>query len=114
MNLDNFLKKINDAPEQTQFDEVISLIDSHYVFTPTAFSNGELNNAANQNNGSCKIFAFAKLHQLPEDITLQCFGDYYRLDVLQHPDGEDHMNIRNFMRTGWSGIRFEQDALIAR
>ncbi len=114
MNLDSLLKKITEKPEQTQFNEVIDTIDSHYAFTPTAFSNGDLTNEANQNNGSCKIFTFAKMHRLDEDTTLHCFGDYYRKDVLEHPDAKDHMNIRNFMVTGWSGIHFEQDALTAK
>ena len=27
---------------------------------------------------------------------------YYR-DVLATPDGDDHPNIRNFMKSGWEG-----------
>ncbi|NNF96141.1 MAG: hypothetical protein HKM94_04340 [Halobacteria archaeon] len=46
--------------------------------------------------------------------TLACFGKYYREDVLQHPQGTDHLNIRTFMRHGWSGIQFEYPALTPR
>jgi hypothetical protein len=98
-------------PVEIEFSQVIAYIDQHYHFTPTAFKNGNTHNAANQNNGSCKIFFFAQLHQLSEQHTLQLFGDYYRKDVLQNPDATDHQNIRNFMKSGWSGIAFEGSAL---
>ncbi|MFK7815738.1 MAG: HopJ type III effector protein, partial [Gammaproteobacteria bacterium] len=39
---------------------------------------------------------------------------YYRDDVLQNPEGDNHQNIRNFMKTGWGGITFENDVLVAR
>jgi len=94
------------------FSEVIDHIDTHYDFTPTAFKNGETYNAVNQNNGSCKVFSFAKLQQLTKEQTLHLFGDYYRKDVLENPAGSDHQNIRNFIRFGWEGIRFEGVALI--
>jgi hypothetical protein len=42
---------------------------------------------------------------------LNCFGEYYRTDVLQHPDAIDHQNIRNFIRFGWDGVRFDGAAL---
>ncbi len=35
-------------------------------------------------------------------------------NVLQNPDGEDHQNIRNFMQTGWDGVVFSRNALIAK
>jgi hypothetical protein len=34
--------------------------------------------------------------------------------VLKHPEATDHQNIRNFMKTGWEGIRFEGEALKAK
>ena len=77
-----------------------------YDFTPTAFQNGEQINAAGENNGSCKILAFALLHQLSEPQTLQLFGDFYRLEVLPDVKGTNHANIRNFIRTGWDGVAF--------
>jgi len=45
--------------------------------------------------------------------TLACFGDYYRVDVLQNPEGVDHQNIRNFMTYGWDGVAFKGEALVA-
>jgi hypothetical protein len=89
----------------------MALIDSLYEFTPTAFTNGALANDAGQNNGSCKLFSFALLHGLSPQQTLNCFGAYYRDDVLKKPGGTDHQNIRNFMNSGWAGIQFNGSAL---
>ena len=38
--------------------------------------------------------------------TLELFGRFYRDDVLGKPDGDDHGNIRNFMKSGWDGVSF--------
>lgn len=99
------------APEKIVFDDVMSVINEHYDYTPTSFSNGEIANAVGTNEGSCKIFAFAQLHKLSKTATLALFGQYYREDVLGHPDASDHGNIRNFMTHSWSGIAFTQPAL---
>ena len=87
------------------------MIDNEYEFTPTAFKNGEQVNQANENNGSCKIFSFAKLNNIGQAQTLQLFGDFYRKDVLEHPEATDHQNIRQFILHGWDGVTFENDAL---
>ena len=63
-------------------------IEANYDFTPVRFTNGTVVNEAGTNSGSCKLFSFAKLHQLSKEETLACFGDYYRVDVLQHPDAD--------------------------
>ena len=105
------LEKLNQNPAEIQFNEVIAFIDENYEFTPTKFTNGNTVNEENQNNGSCKIFSFAKLNQLSPAQTLALFGDFYRIDVLQNPNGTDHQNIRNFMEFGWDGIQFSGEAL---
>ncbi|MEJ2766381.1 HopJ type III effector protein [Photobacterium sp. MCCC 1A19761] len=106
------------SPEQVGFEQVIQTINTHYHYTPTTFSNGlgkeTLVNPAGSNEGSCRIFAFAYLHQLSEAETLACFGQFYRQDVLQNPEGQDHMNIRNFMKYGWQGINFTGEALATK
>tara|TARA_R110002167_G_scaffold338646_1_gene546309 strand:+ start:2186 stop:2533 length:348 start_codon:yes stop_codon:yes gene_type:complete len=107
MTFDQFLSKLNTEPESIQFSDTMQLIDAHYNFSPCEFSNGDQINEANQNNGSCKLLAFAQLHKLSIDQTLECFGDYYRIDVLQHPGNDDHQNIRNFMVHGWEGVNFK-------
>ena len=109
--MENFLNKIKSNPEILTFQETIEVLESNYNFTPTAFKNGNQINNAGENNGSCKIFAFAKIHQLEKDQTLALFGSYYFDDVLKNPDGNDHQNIRNFMIFGWDGISFEGEAL---
>ncbi len=114
MELNTFLKQLKEAPDSIAFNDTIGLIDAMYEFTPTAFANGTLRSEAGQNNGSCKIFSFARLQQLSPQQTLHCFGDYYRKDVLGNPEGSDHQNIRNFMKNGWEGIRFEGEALKPR
>ncbi|MGD8122175.1 HopJ type III effector protein [Vibrio sp. TRT 2004] len=114
MELNSFLDKLAQAPESVQFEETMAVIDANYSFTPTAFTNGNTHNQADQNNGSCKIFAFAQLNQLQAAATLACFGQYYRDDVLGNPQGEDHANIRNFIQYGWQGIEFSGNALVAK
>lgn len=106
MLLNDFLAKVQ-AGEPVNFADTIAVISENYTYTPTAFKNGNVENAAGQNEGSCKIFAFAKLHNLTPQQTLSLFGDYYRVDVMQHPDATDHQNIRQFMQHGWNGISFE-------
>lgn len=111
MDLNTFLNKIKTPTEAIEFNETISVIDANYEFTPTMFKNGNTINEAGKNSGSCKLFAFAKLQNLTPIQTLNCFGAYYRNDVLQNPDGTDHQNIRNFIQYGWEGIEFEGSPL---
>lgn len=111
MTIEEFIAKLNNAPDSIDFKETIAVIDTHYDFIPTEFQNGELKNEAGQNSGSCKLFSFAQLLDLNQQQTLNCFGDYYRVDVLQHPTATDHQNIRNFIKYGWPGISFKSAAL---
>lgn len=111
MKLSDFLQKLRDTPGQVEFCDTMAVIDALYEFTPVTFRNGNLVNQAGTNSGSCKLFSFASLHGLSQQQTLDCFGAYYRDDVLQHPDGTDHQNIRNFSVTGWAGILFDACAL---
>jgi len=111
MELSSFLEKLAQTPESIDFKDTMGTVEANYNFTPAAFKNGETTNDAGQNSGSCKLFAFAKLNGLSETETLACFGDYYRIDVLKHPENTDHANIRNFIKYGWSGIAFESEAL---
>jgi hypothetical protein len=121
-NIEQLLHQIRETPETVMFSCVIEVIDANYVYTPASFSNGPLDgpetdhviNSAGQNEGSCKIFSFAALHDLDSDQTLNCFGDYYRQDVLQHPADINHANIRIFMKYGWEHLCFEHSALKAR
>jgi hypothetical protein len=111
MKVNVFVEKLNSAPEQVEFNEVMDVISVNYHYQPSRFSNGDLTNEAGSNEGSCKIFAFAKLHDLSQETTLACFGQYYREDVLLNPEGTDHGNIRNFIKQGWQGINFDGEVL---
>ena len=105
------VEQLKNTPEELVFSNVITYIDEHYEFTPTKFTNGNTVNEANQNSGSCKVFSFAQLKNLSKEQTLSLFGEFYREDVLNNPDGTDHQNIRNFMKFGWEGISFDGEAL---
>ncbi len=114
MSLSGFLNKIKQN-QPLDFKETMAVIEQNYNYQATEFRNGlndnVVTNAAGTNEGSCKIFAFAQINKLDQQQTLNLFGDYYRLEVLQDPQGSSHLNIRNFMQYGWSGIAFTQPAL---
>ncbi len=114
MTKENYLAQLQITPELLDFNTLMEVIENNYAFTETAFTNGDLNNAAGENSGSCKLFSFAKLQGLTEEQTLACFGIYYRDDVLKNPDADNHQNIRNFIKTGWAGVEFDGLALVAR
>ena len=105
------LEQLEKSPETIIFKDIIAYIDENYDLTPTKFINGNTTNEANQNNGSCKVFSFAQLKNLSKEQTLSLFGEFYREDVLNNPDGTDHQNIRNFIEFGWDGISFDGEAL---
>ncbi len=118
MDVDSLLGQLETDPASVTFEQVIATIDTHFIYTPTRFSNGEgkhiVINEAGKNEGSCKIFAFADLCDLNEAQTLACFGKYYREEVLRNLKGTDHANIRTFMRFGWPGIEFDGQVLTPR
>jgi len=111
MDLTSFKTKLRSQPEAIEFDDTMSVIDQLYDIESTEFSNGDLINPAGQNAGSCKLFAFAQQQNFSVDETLACFGSYYRHDVLKNPDGDNHQNIRNFIKHGWQGIHFKSTVL---
>lgn len=114
MQLDTFLATLRSTPENIDFEDTMAAIESLYIHQPTAFRNGAQANGAEQNQGSCKLLAFAQLQGLSPSETLACFGRFYRTDVLSHPEGSDHQNIRQFMIHGWSGVTFEGQPLTPR
>lgn len=111
MTINDLITQLHKAPDSIQFTDVMQVISQSYSFAPTSFSNGTLQNSKGSNEGSCKIFYFARLHKFTEAETLSLFGSYYRDDVLTNPTGTDHGNIRNFMLTGSQGINFDSPAL---
>jgi hypothetical protein len=114
MTIETFISKLKNTPKDIEFSETMEVIETNYQFTPTAFKNGDLQNEAGQNSGSCKLFAFAKLQGFTKDETLACFGTFYFDEVLKDPNGTGHQNIRNFIKTGFKGLVFESDALVLK
>lgn len=109
--IQSLLSDLNE--NKTQFSEVIAFIESNYQHQPTAFKNGDAYNEASQNQGSAKVFSFAKLNNLNKEETLSLFAEYYQA-VLSNPEGTDHQNIRQFMIHGWDEIKFEGEALVLK
>lgn len=110
MNIEQFKTKRKSSPREILFAETMQVIEDNYNFTPTAFTNGTINNKAGENSGSCKLFAFAIHQQLTKEETLVCFGEHYQ-NVLEDETGSSHQNIRNFMKTGFEGLSFKDIAL---
>jgi hypothetical protein len=111
MDLQEYIFRLKNLPENILFGDTVFIIDIYYIFEPTKFKNAKILNKIDENNGSCKIFAFGLLNKLNESEVLHCFGDYYRKDVLMDPFSANHQNIRSFIKNGWSGIQFEKEAL---
>jgi hypothetical protein len=104
----DLVEKLGSAPTTIEFEDTMSAIAEMYEVTEVPFSVGDVVSAAGDNMGSAKIFSFAKLANLDEAATLQLFGRYYRVDVLKHPEAQDHANIRAFMRGGWGCVSFPE------
>lgn len=115
MTPEALIEQVSTAADTVEFDQIMDVIAEHYTYTPSRFENGlgqqPVVNEAGSNEGSCKIFGFGRIAGLDEARTLACFGRYYREDVLHNPEGNEHANIRTFMRDGWAGIRFDREPL---
>ncbi len=95
------------------FGDTLALIERHFTYQPTGFHNGPGFNGAGENTGSCQVFGIAQYCNLNEADTLKLFAQHYQ-QVLDNPADESHANIRQFISTGWSGIRFEKPPLRLR
>ncbi|THA74345.1 HopJ type III effector protein [Streptomyces sp. A0592] len=93
------------ASGEHEFAATLAFVAENYAYEPQAFRNGELENAAGENAGSCKTLGLALLEGLSDQEALQAFGEHYR-SVLATPNDADHGNIRNLMAHGLAGVRF--------
>ena len=80
-------------------------------YTPTAFrvgvgSEAENANKAGENEGACRVLAFAKLHSLSKREAVALFAQH-AADVAADPNGTSHKNIRGLMAGGMTSLRFE-------
>jgi len=112
MTQESYLEGLRSG-KQMDFDDLMTLIDEHFDYTPASFTNGDLQNADNENQGSAKLFRFAAIHQLTQLEVLHCFGQYYQ-EVLADPEGGAHQNIRNFITYGWEGLEFDSPILVRK
>ena len=96
-----------------KFEEVIELIDTHYETGLLEFKNGDIVNQSGENVGSAQVLSYAALSGMDKETTLKLWGQYHR-DVLATPDGDDHANIRNFMKYGWEGVPFENGIALTK
>ena len=112
-----FLQRLENEADTIQFSDSIDIIEQCYNYKPSGFSiaqstqQGSVENNAGENEGSCKLIAFAQLNKLDTQKTLHLFGDFYRKDVLQHPTSSDHGNIRVLMELGVDTISFDSPPL---
>ncbi|MET3457938.1 HopJ type III effector protein [Pseudomonas kilonensis] len=95
------------------FADTLAFIAAGYDYQPQAFNNGGVENAAGQNEGSCKTLGLALLEGLSDEEALLAFGEHYR-SVLATPEGSDHGNIRALMAHGLAGVKFEAQPLQRR
>lgn len=107
-DLNQFRAKIQQ--DSHLFSDTLAFIAQHYQYQPTAFSNGDVQNAAGENEGSCKLLGLAVLEGFSTQEALLAFGEHYRA-VLAKPEAEDHRNIRTLMRQGLEAVHFVQPPL---
>ena len=91
--------------DDLMFEEFIAHCDEQYEDGLIEVKNGNVINKPNENHGSAKVLSYAALANFDKETTLKLWGQYYR-DVKANPNGDDHQNIRNFMKFGWDGVDF--------
>ena len=92
------------------FADTLAFIAAHYDYSPQAFSNGDTNSEAGQNEGSCKTLGMALLEGFSDKEALLAFGEHYR-SVEATPQGTDHGNIRALIAHGLAGVKFAEQPL---
>ncbi|RMO91634.1 HopJ1 protein [Pseudomonas syringae pv. maculicola] len=92
------------------FADTLAFIADGYDYQPQPFRNGDVDNAAGQNEGSCKTLGLALLEGLSDEEALLAFGEHYR-SVQATPEGSDHGNIRALIKHGLAGVTFEGEPL---
>ncbi len=87
------------------FDSSLLEIVTTFDISPVPFVNGPIKNKRGKNAKSAAIFAYGLKMGLSAEDTLKLFGGIYQA-VLNNPEGGNHENIRQFMLTGWNGLKF--------
>jgi hypothetical protein len=102
--------RVSLASGEHVFADTLAFVAEHYDYQPQAFSNGPVENAAGQNEGSCKTLGLAVLEGLSDEEALLAFGEHYR-SVVATPEGSDHGNIRALIAHGLAGVKFSGEPL---
>lgn len=92
------------------FADTLAFVAAGYDYQPQAFTNGDVENAVGQNEGSCKTLGLALLEGLSDQEALLAFGEHYR-SVVATPQGSDHGNIRALITHGLAGVTFTAQPL---
>jgi hypothetical protein len=108
----NTLRDSLDSGEHL-FADTLALIAAGYDYQPQAFTNGSVENAAGQNEGSCKTLGLALLEGLSDQQALLAFGEPDR-SVLATPEGDDRGNPRELIEHGLAGVKFSTQPLTRR
>ena len=111
MTVDEFKARLGSTDHH--FADTLGFIEQLYHYQPSSFRIGPLYNSAEQNQGSCRIFAMALDLELTDQQALACFAEHYQL-VLAEPDGSGHANIRALMQHGLAAVHFDQPPLTRR
>jgi hypothetical protein len=99
-----FAEDIKSGKKEVSLQESVAFIDQHYDYFAVPFTVGDIENKANENTNIAKILSFALMTKMDEDQTLRLFGEVYR---NLSPNGNDHLNIRNFKKYGWNRVIFK-------
>jgi hypothetical protein len=108
-----FNANVEMSADELTFEEVLELIETHYEPGLIEWKNGDIVNKQGENEGSAKLLSYAALSEMDKATTLTLWGQYYR-EVKADPSGDSHANIRNFMKTGWEGVPFENGIALTR
>jgi len=82
MNLKHFRASLRNRNHR--FADTLAFIAANYDYTPSRFINGAVENAAGENEGSCKTLGLALLEQFTTEEALLAFGEHYQ-SVLANP-----------------------------
>ena len=115
--MDDLIGRVKNG-QKVKFAETMAYVQENYHYRQVTFSNGlgkrKLVNQPGENEGSLRIFSLGKLLNLSQKETLALFGELYWRDVIENPDGDDHVNIRNFIEFGWEEVSLSENALTPR
>ena len=68
MDLQEYIFKLKNLPENVSFEDTVFIIDKYYIFKPTEFKNAEILNNIDENNETfILVDYYSKNEMLPND-----------------------------------------------